>query len=251
MERPHLDQLITLEDHYWWHVGKRAFVTRLLRRHAPPPGRLVEGGLGAGGNLRAMRALGYAVQGFDIMPDAIAHCRARGLPEVAVHDLEQPWPVEAGTLRAVLLLDVIEHLAEPVAALAHARRALAADGAVIVAVPAYPWMYGPWDRLLGHHRRYTRSALRDQARAAGLRVAWLSHWNAFTLPVAIVLRLRERVRPRRQHAEFPPVAPVVNHLLRAAAAVERTISRIVPIPFGLSLVAVLVPDDASTDGAAP
>ena len=42
MDPSHLQELVELEDNYWWHVAKRKLVTRLLKKHCPPPGRLVD-----------------------------------------------------------------------------------------------------------------------------------------------------------------------------------------------------------------
>lgn len=239
MDRHHLDELIELEEHYWWHVAKRRLVMDLLHRRFPPPGKVVEGGIGAGGNLLHCRELGYVVQGFDLMPDSVASVQSRGLAEVAVLDLEQPWPVEPGRVKAVLLLDVIEHVDHPEIVLAHAAKSLEPSGGVIVTVPAGPWLMGPWDRVLGHRRRYTPRMLHEHANAAGLRVVWTSHWNAFSLPPAIVIRLLERFRGGGHTSEFPRVGRVLNGALKGFATLERAAMKLVPIPFGLSIVGVL------------
>ena len=194
MDPRHLQELMAVEQHYWWHRAKRALVLDVLRRALAPPGRLVEGGVGAGGNLAAFARLGYQVSGLDIAPEAVAHCRKLGLDDVQVHDLQRPWPVAAGSARAVVLLDVLEHLPDPAGALRHAADALAPGGGVVVTVPAGPSLMGPWDRMLGHYRRYTPRMLRAQAAEAGLRVRWVSHWNAFTYPAAWVVRRLERRR---------------------------------------------------------
>ena len=76
-------------------------------------------------------------------------------------------------------------------------------------VPAGPLLMGPWDAMLGHRRRYTSSLFRSQARAAGLRVAWLSHWNSFSLPPALVVRTVEKALGGQRSAEFPPVSPLI------------------------------------------
>ncbi|MCA9057796.1 MAG: methyltransferase domain-containing protein, partial [Planctomycetaceae bacterium] len=110
MDPSHLQELVSLEDSYWWHVAKRQLVTRLLNRHCPPPGRLVEGGIGSGRNLVEFREMGYDVTGFDLMPESVDHVRNRGIDDVQVHDLGTPWPVDPGSLRAVVLLDVLEHV---------------------------------------------------------------------------------------------------------------------------------------------
>ena len=242
MDPTHLQELIDLEDGYWWHVAKRALVSRLLKSHFPPPGRLVEGGIGSARNLIEFQECGYQVTGFDIMPDAVSHARQRGIEDVHVLDLAEDWPLPQKSVRAVILLDVLEHLADPVQVLRNAASALEPEGGLIVTVPAYPWLYSAWDRHLGHHRRYTANELTTHARQAGLSVAWLSHWNAFTLPAAIVMRGLDRVLVREGNSDFPRVSPAVNSLLMGCARVERKWLLGVGLPVGLSLVGVLKHD---------
>lgn len=239
MKPDHLRELAELENTYWWHVAKRQLITKLLSRFAPPPGLLVEGGIGSSRNLLEFSQLGYDVSGFDVMPEAVELGRQKGLSRTAVHDLEQPWPVEANSLRAVVLLDVIEHVAHPVTVLSHVKSSLRPDGSVIITVPAYQWMFSEWDRLLGHYRRYSPSMLRQQASAAGLKVTWMTHWNSFTFPAAVATRCWERMFSSRRTADFPRVSPRVNDLLLGAARLERRLLLKVGVPFGLSVVGVL------------
>lgn len=239
MDAQHLAELTALEEGYWWHVAKRQLAAMLLTRYAPPPGLLVEGGIGSSRNLLEFRRLGYAVLGLDAMCEAVELARRRGIEEVMLQDLEDPWPVMDGSARAVVLLDVLEHLADPRAALEHAWCVLQPGGALVVTVPAYPCLYGDWDRALGHYRRYTASLLREQAQQAKLHVRLLTHWNAFTLPVAIAVRGWRRLFPRPGAAEFPRVSALTNRMLLHCAALERRLIHRVPVPCGLSLVGVL------------
>ncbi len=239
MDVQHLNELAELEDSYWWHVAKRRLAGGLLSRYAPPPGLLIEGGVGSCRNLLEFQRLGYDVAGLDVMPEAVQLAQERGLPDVRLHDLAEPWPFDEGSARAVVLLDVIEHIADPVAALRNAHQTLTGGGVAIVTVPAYEWLYGEWDRALGHFRRYDARLLRRQAHAAGFRVRLLKHWNAFTLPAAVAVRGYQRLRPRTAQAEFPRVAPWTNRMLLRCAGVERWLIDRMPVPCGLSLVGVL------------
>jgi SAM-dependent methyltransferase len=238
MEHHHLQELIELEDRYWWHVAKRSLVASLLQKHFPPPGLLVEGGVGSGRNLVEFQRLGYEVSGFDVMPQAVQHVQQRGLERVQVHDLGAAWPLPEQSVRAVVMLDVLEHTPDPVAVLRHAREALAPGGGMVVTVPAYPWLYSNWDERLGHYRRYTAGELIRQAREASLEVVRVTHWNSFSLPAAVVVRTLDRLRRQDRPAEFPRVSSAVNRLLCGAAAVERSWIRRFAAPLGLSLVGV-------------
>ncbi len=239
MEANHLDELIELEDSYWWHVAKRRLVIDLLQTHIPPPGILVEGGVGSARNLVEFQRLGYDVHGFDILPAAIEHAKSRGLQRVAQHDLSEPWPLPRESVRVAVLLDVLEHLVDPVHVLQHVASVLQPRGGIIVTVPAYPWLYSDWDKSLGHFRRYTAASLRQHATEAGLTVEWLSHWNSFTLPAAIAVRGYQRCVPRKRKSDFPRVSPLMNRMLFTLASCERRWLRKCRAPFGLSLVGVL------------
>ena len=239
MQASHLDELIELEETYWWHVAKRELVLDLLKRHAPPPGRLIEGGIGSARNLLEFQSRGYDVAGLDIMPEAVENAQRRGLSDVAVHDLTQPWPFAGGSAKAVVVLDVLEHLPDPVATLQHIHTVLEDGGRAIVTVPAHQWLYSDWDEALGHYRRYRPSELRAHATEAGFEVDRLSYWNGFTFPAAVAVRGWEKLFPRERSAEFPRVSSMVNRGLLTAAGVERWWLNRLPSVCGLSLFAVL------------
>lgn len=240
MDVAHLHELVRLEQSYWWHAAKREVVRAALLRWCPPPGRLIEGGVGGGGNLLAWREMGYTVSGFDVSSEAVCRCRGDLSLDVVRHDLQEPWPIAPGTADVVVMLDVLEHLERPAVGLRYAAEALTPQGNLILTVPAIGSLMGPWDRMLGHHRRYTPRLLRKHAVEAGLRMKWLSYWNSFCLPVAYPVRRWQRARGRGHSPEFPQVSATMNRLLGVLAAGERRLMGISRIPIGLSMIGVLV-----------
>lgn len=60
---------------------------------------------------------------------------------------------------SILYIDVLEHIAEDRAELEQAARHLAPGGRLVALSPAYPFLYSPFDKAIGHHRRYTRASL--------------------------------------------------------------------------------------------
>lgn len=238
VESQHLDELIRLDQTYWWHVAKRKLVTGIVQSRFPAPGLIVEGGFGSGANLAAFRDLGYGIFGMDTSVEAVSHARSRGLDRVCQHDLADPWPVPDRSARAVILLDVLEHMEEPVEVLKQAARVIGPQGGVVVTVPAHQWLFSDWDRQLGHFRRYAKRKLRREASDAGLCARRLSYWNAFTLPAAVLSRGTDRILGRKRNAEFPRVSPGMNAILIAMAKAERGLQKTIGLPAGLSLVGV-------------
>jgi SAM-dependent methyltransferase len=239
MDPLHLQELSRLEDSYWWHVAKRAIAFDLIDRFAAPNDLIVEGGVGAAGNLMRLQQRGFRVHGLDLMPEAIEICKRRGIFDATEHDLCERWPIAPHSAKVVLMLDVLEHLQKPVEALGHAAAALERDGRIILTVPAWPLLYGEWDRRLGHFRRYSSSLLQQHVQGAGLRLLWINSWNAFSLPAALVLRAWQRCFPQDRPAEFPAVSAWMNRLLINLASIERGwMMKMGRVPTGLSLVAV-------------
>ncbi len=100
-------------------------------------------------------------------PDAVLNAR---IPE---HLKEYPWAktieTRVGTLQdlpteekfdTLLYIDVLEHIEDDRAELRAALAHLASGGRIIVLSPAHPWLFTPFDRALGHFRRYTKESLR-------------------------------------------------------------------------------------------
>lgn len=239
MDRNHLLELIEIEKAYWWHVSKREMIKEILNRYFPPPAKLIECGFGTGWNLKFFKALGYNTRGFDILPEAIKHSKKIGIKEVEIHDLLKPWPVNHESYQIVIMLDVLEHLADPVVALKNAGEAIKEKGGIILTVPAIPQLMGPWDFLLSHYRRYSINLLKKQAKEAGLQTFWISYWNFYSIPFAFILRGAEKIFNYRRSTEFPRVPPPINSMLIWLGNIERRLMRNFPIPLGLSLVAVL------------
>ncbi len=127
--------------------------------------------------------------------------------------------------------NVLEHIADDARALAEMASLVRPGGCVILLVPAFPSLYGPTDRNLGHYRRYRPAALAALAAAAGLAVARLEYVNRLgCLAWWCNARLSRGRQSPAQIAVFDRLAPALERLDRLAAPL---------LPFGLSLFAVL------------
>ena len=60
---------------------------------------------------------------------------------------------------AILYIDVLEHIKDDKLELEQACRFLKREGILIVLAPAHQWLYSPFDKAIGHFRRYNKKTL--------------------------------------------------------------------------------------------
>lgn len=134
----------------------------------------------------------------------------------------------------VVTLDVLEHLEDDRAAIGRYRDVLEPGGRLLVKVPAHPFLYGTMDEASLHYRRYTRRELRGKLQESGLVVERLRSMNAVaTLPYL----LKGRVLKKRRNFSNAIDEGKLGFYNRLMPWLER-MERILPPPFGLSLIAV-------------
>jgi SAM-dependent methyltransferase len=239
VDRAVYDRMATLEDSHWWFVGRRGIVATMIDRFVtlPTNGRVLEAGCGTGGNLGMLSRYGM-LQAFE--HDKIARDIAQEKSGMAIESGSLPGmvPYESETFGIILLLDVLEHIEDDVGALAALRERLAADGRVLVTVPAFPALWSSHDETHHHYRRYTRRSLAEVAEAAGFEVERLMYFNFLLLPVAVAVRWLKVITGSHTPDDSMP-APWLNALLRRVFGAERYIVGRVPIPAGLSCGAIL------------
>lgn len=129
----------------------------------------------------------------------------------------------------IFSLNVFEHIEDHQTALANAVQVLRKGGHLILVVPAHMALYGSIDRAIGHYRRYDKRMMADLYQAVGLKLIRQKYINAVG---ALGWWFNGRVR--RQ--ETPPSGQLrlFNHVVPILKAIER----VLPVPFGISLLAV-------------
>jgi SAM-dependent methyltransferase len=80
-------------------------------------------------------------------------------------EIETVWRPDS-----ILYINVLEHVADDEAELRTVNQTLVKGGRIFIFVPALRWLYGSFDRQIGHVRRYSSSELTEKCGRAGFKV---------------------------------------------------------------------------------
>jgi hypothetical protein len=99
-------------------------------------------------------------------------------------------------------------------------------------------MWSAHDTAHHHHRRYSKSGLRKVIESAGLNIQTLTYFNTLLFPLAAAARIAGKLTGKKESDDNLPPAPV-NSLLGTIFGLERHLVGRLPLPAGVSLVALL------------
>jgi len=239
MERAVFDRMAELDQHHWWFLARRQILETLIGRTVQPPrkARILEVGCGTGHNLAMLKKFGK-VEASELDPSARALASKRLRGEVKEAKLPDLSMFERDAYDLVALLDVLEHVPDDLGSLRAIFKRLKPGGALLLTVPANPWMWSAHDTAHHHFRRYTRKQLAELFTKAGFEVQLLSYFNTLLYPLVAAARIAGKMA-RKTSADDRLPGDLVNGALNRIFGAEAGMIGRVPMPFGVSLVAVV------------
>ena len=239
MERAVFDRMAELDQHHWWFLARRRILEALIIRTVKPPrkARILEVGCGTGHNLAMLNKFG-TVEASELDPSARALSSRRLGRDVKEAKLPDLSMFERNAYDLVALLDVLEHVPDDLASLKAIGKRLKRGGALLLTVPATPWMWSAHDTAHHHFRRYTKKQLASLFAQAGFEIQLLSYFNSLLYPLVAAARIAGKIT-RKESADDQLPGDFVNKVLQSIFGLEAGFIGKLPMPFGVSLVAVV------------
>jgi SAM-dependent methyltransferase len=228
--------------HPWWQARARLTLRLLVELQQKPPAQVLDAGCGWGVTLDALEKAGYAATGLDQSRNALEQLDRPGRRLIEA-DLNQAIPRRASQFDAVLALDVIEHIDLDQLAVRQLATLVRPGGSLIVSVPALPDLFGEFDMIQGHRRRYLPDDLRRVFDGSGLELEHIFWWGGWFLPIVRSQRAKVKWRPGepaaavyRRYLKFGPQS--LAWFARLAFRLEEGRALRGRLRIGTSLVAV-------------
>lgn len=198
-------------------------------------GRVLEVGAGIG-NV-AQHYIGRVDEAVLVEPAQNLYARlqqrvsAHGQVTTACGLLHEVAPQLAGRpFDAAVMVNVLEHIEDDGAVLRQLYELVRPGGAVLLFVPAMPWLYGSLDELVHHVRRYTRPQLQAALAQSGWQIERLYYCDVLGIAP---WWLAGRVLRRRRFD-----AAAATWYDRLGVPLTRAVETWVEPPVGKSLVAI-------------
>jgi SAM-dependent methyltransferase len=233
-----VDKINALEDTHWWYRGMREASLDEIERWLPQrPLRILDIGCGTGRNMQALARYGQ-VEGLDLDPLCIAACQAKGLP-VAMGDLAHlQLPEQRYDL--VTLFDVLNQVPPDAMPeiLSRIRRALVPGGLIAFREPAAEIASGRHDLAVGIRKRFDPRFTRELLAHAGFEPLRIVHLNSLLFVPIVALRKLQLATGRYGQSDVAVASPAMNAALLSLLRFEHRLRKLVPLPFGTSLLAI-------------
>lgn len=209
-----------------------SWIARLQRKF--PIQRILDVGCGDGLFFEQLERFGH-VEGLE--PDTTLVTDPRWQSRIRCEPLG-PEMKRSAPYDLVLMLDVLEHIADDGDALASAFGAIRPGGYLLLTVPALPWLWSRHDEVNAHHRRYQLRSLRRALATAGFRVEVVRYFFFWTVGPLLVRRwLAPSGSGVADYAVPIPPEPI-NRAVAFVSRCEHAVGQLVRWPLGSSLLAV-------------
>ena len=204
-----------------------------------PKGAMLDVGCGAGHLLAVAAARGWEAVGIEVSQSALQTVgqlkRAAGPRFRVLQGTLEECELAPGSLRLVTMIEVLEHLADPLETLRRVSALLAPGGLLYLTTPNYHSLsrrlLGPRWRVIApeHQSLFTAASVRRYLRASGLRLMRLRTKNLDLTELLAKWRRREGAPP--QHGAARQQAQALRHALEQGAR-PRLAKRIVNLLLG-------------------
>jgi len=237
------------KKHFWFRARNKLilfFIKKYCQKITKQKHRMLEIGCGNGNVLRYLRNNKIDCQGGDLFIEGLIDCQKKvKAPLYQIDALRLPF---RSYFDIVGMFDVVEHIDKDIKLLTQVHKALKPRGKILVTVPACKKLWGRYDEVAMHKRRYSKKELMKKIEDSGFVIERVTYFFSFLLPILILFRHINMKRNKNlTNDEFLKkeiqIIPFFNTLFLSILGIERTLIHFIDLPIGSSLIAIAKKDE--------
>jgi len=173
------------ENSFWFRHRNDCIIEMIKNYRSSKDGPIFDVGGGNGFVAKGLLDAGLDVVLVEPGPAGALNAKKRGLPHV-ICATTHTAKFKSGTIPAIGVFDVVEHIEDDVGFLKHLWDLLVPGGMLYLTVPAYQLLWSQEDVDGGHFRRYTLRNLKKKITYSGFDISYSSYIFSY-LPILIFL----------------------------------------------------------------
>lgn len=209
-------EMYSLEETYFWFVGKHAFIKSALNYLNKKTPQILDVGCGTGGTTKFLSNWGNVI-GLEKNPKAASLAKDRGIHVITGTAETMPFSNEQFDL--VTLFDVLYHkgIVEH-EVLTEAHRVLKKNGSLIITDCATPSLWSKHDQIMDAKYRYTKKSLTDHISNAGFTIVHAQYMFVTIFPFIALSRRIPLLTGQNQ--SLPKLPNIINSICTKLLEIE-------------------------------
>lgn len=240
MDKKAYDCFIKVGDKHWWFNSRKRYVSSWLKKkYDIKQGIVLDVGCGPGLMLNFLSQYGK-VFGFDISDYALKLVGNKNISLINGSALSLPF--QDNSVSLISAFEVLYHrmVKDDIIALKEFNRVLIKGGRIILTDSAFSFLKGEHDDAAHGIRRYSLKEYRSKLENSGFEVERISYAYALLFPAAFIVRFIKKLFLPTQKAriELVPTNAFLNKLLTFTFYLESLWLKLLPLPFGIVVLAL-------------
>jgi SAM-dependent methyltransferase len=228
------------EKYYWWFLGQRFLLFRLLRERfgGRRDLKLLDVGCGTGVTVKALERLGDAM-GVDVSDKALAFCKLNGVESVKGNVMDLPFDENSFDVVTSLGLFYHEDVTDDVRGFREINKVLKPGGKLFIMDCASKRLFGKHDVAFHGGRRYSKRELVSKLQKVGFVVERASYFTMLFYPLVYIRRKMSLLFHMAVRSDVQDDMPAwLNRMLLTFYKMELRMLTYVNFPFGVNVFAV-------------
>jgi SAM-dependent methyltransferase len=169
-------------ENHWWHLARNRTIKSVIKAFVGSNAVVLDVGCGRGIAVNYLRDKGIDCTGVEF---AEVHpiFPVRNCVRVGIKAGDLPF-AERKRYDTILLLDVIEHISDPICFLQQLLVVFPNASHLIITVPARQELWSNYDEFYGHYRRYTIEMLKSLSNELHVSNSWESYFFHLVYPIS-------------------------------------------------------------------